>query len=126
MNEKTIISLKDVEVSFDGEVILDKINLDIKDNTKNLMEVLQTWENKGLSYFGINNVNVMKKERLITGEAEQNDEQNSICFNSMYKARIDAVNKINSKFNTNIHINVNKDILKEGLECGIVNKADTQ
>lgn len=31
MNEKTIISLKDVEVSFDGEVILDKINLDIKD-----------------------------------------------------------------------------------------------
>ena len=31
MNEKTIISLKDVEVSFDGEIILDKINLDIKD-----------------------------------------------------------------------------------------------
>ena len=31
LNEKTIISLKDVEVSFDGEVILDKINLDIKD-----------------------------------------------------------------------------------------------
>lgn len=31
LNEKTIISLKDVEVSFDGEIILDKINLDIKD-----------------------------------------------------------------------------------------------
>jgi len=31
LSEKTIISLKDIELSFDGEVILDKINLDIKD-----------------------------------------------------------------------------------------------
>ena len=31
MSEKPIVSLKDIELSFDGEVILDKINLDIKD-----------------------------------------------------------------------------------------------
>lgn len=31
MSENPIISLKDIEVSFDGEVILDKINLDIED-----------------------------------------------------------------------------------------------
>lgn len=31
MSEKTVVSLQNVEVSFDGEVILDKINLDIID-----------------------------------------------------------------------------------------------
>ncbi len=31
LSENPIISLKDIEVSFDGEVILDKINLDIED-----------------------------------------------------------------------------------------------
>lgn len=31
LSEKPIVSLKDIELSFDGEVILDKINLDIKD-----------------------------------------------------------------------------------------------
>ena len=31
MSENPVVSLKNIEVSFDGEVILDKINLDIKD-----------------------------------------------------------------------------------------------
>ena len=31
MSENTVVSLQNVEVSFDGEVILDKLNLDIKD-----------------------------------------------------------------------------------------------
>ena len=31
LSEKTVVSLQNVEVSFDGEVILDKINLDIID-----------------------------------------------------------------------------------------------
>ena len=30
---ENIISLKNISVSFDGEVILDKLNLDIKDGT---------------------------------------------------------------------------------------------
>lgn len=31
MDENTVVSLQNIEVSFDGEIILDKINLDIKD-----------------------------------------------------------------------------------------------
>lgn len=31
LSENPIVSLKDIELSFDGEVILDKISLDIKD-----------------------------------------------------------------------------------------------
>ena len=31
MSENPVVSLKNIEVSFDGEVILDKINLDIRD-----------------------------------------------------------------------------------------------
>ena len=31
MNDKNILELKDISVSFDGETILDKLNLSIKD-----------------------------------------------------------------------------------------------
>lgn len=81
-------------------------NLDIKDNTKSLTDVKNAVMNEGLTFFGINNVNVLKRERLITGEAEQNDEQITINRDSMFKARKNAVEAINKKFGFNIEISL--------------------
>ena len=40
---------------------------------KELMEAKHDVINDGLTFFGINNVNVLKRERLTSGETEQND-----------------------------------------------------
>jgi len=73
-------------------------NLGIKNHTKELQDVSTAIENEGMTFFGINNVNIAKKERLITGEAEQNNEQILYNKKSMYRARKEAVEKINEKF----------------------------
>jgi hypothetical protein len=76
-------------------------NLKIDNHTKELQDVSTTIENEGMTFFGINNVNIAKKERLITGEAEQNNEQITLNKKSMYEARKIAVAKINVKFKLN-------------------------
>lgn len=84
-------------------------NLQIQNHTKELQDVATTIENEGMTFFGINNVNVSKRERLITGEAEQNDEQITLNKKSMYRARKLAVWKINEKFGLNITLTVAQD-----------------
>lgn len=81
-------------------------DLKIHNHTKELQDVAMTIENEGMTFFGINNVNILKKERLITGEAEQNNEQITFNKKSMYRARKTAVKKINEKFNLNITLNL--------------------
>jgi hypothetical protein len=98
-------------------------NLDIKNYTKELQDVKMAIENEALTFFGINNVNVLKKERLVTGEAEQNDEQIILNKNSMYMARKNAVEAINEKFKQNIEVCISSEIEQElerfgGGNCG--------
>jgi len=85
-------------------------NLNIQNHTKELQDVSTAIENEGLTFFGINNVNVTKKERLITGEADQNNEQITYNKKSMYRARKMAVDKINTKFNLDIRINIAQEV----------------
>ena len=65
--------------------------------------------NQGLTFFGINNVNVIKKERLVTGEANQNNEQIYFNKNSMLKSRLQACNELNTKFNLNISVEITEE-----------------
>jgi hypothetical protein len=88
-------------------------NLNIQNHTKDLDDTLHSVENEALTFFGINNVNVLKKERLVTGEAEQNDEQITFNRNSMFKARKNAVNAINEKFKLNVDVTISKDFEQE-------------
>lgn len=88
-------------------------NLDIKNHTKELEEVKRTILNEGLTFFGINNVNVLKRERLVTGEAEENDEQITINKNSMYKARLKAVEEINKMFGLEIEVKISSEVERE-------------
>lgn len=84
-----------------------------KNYIPDLMDTKHEYMNEALTFFGINNVNVVKRERLVTGEAEQNDEQIFLNRNTMLKARLEAVTKINEMFDTNIKVSLSKNIETE-------------
>lgn len=58
--------------------------------------------NEFLTFIGVNNANMDKKERLVDDEVQANNEQVECFFNSMLKARKEAVKNINDLFGTNI------------------------
>ena len=70
--------------------------------------------NEALTFFGINNCNVSKRERLVTGEVEQNNEQIEIVKLGMLEERQKAVENINEKFGTNIQVRMLYDETKVG------------
>ena len=90
-------------------MLLKVFSLDIQNHVDDLEDVKHEMINQGLTFFGINNVNVIKKERLVTGEAEQNNEQIYFNKNSMLKSRLLACNELNTKFNLNISVEITKE-----------------
>lgn len=69
---------------------------------------IQIW-NEALTYLGISNVNMQKKERLITDEVMRN--QGGIIANrySRLNARRQAADEINKKFGLNIEVDYRDD-----------------
>lgn len=63
----------------------------------------QIW-NEALTFFGINNVNGEKRERLISDEANANNEIISINAQSMLLTRLDACKQINEKYDLNVNV----------------------
>ena len=82
------------------------IDLNIKNYVNDLYDVRQKEKNESLTFFGINNVNIMKKERLTSNEGNQNNEEISINLQNMLDARQTAVEEINSKFNLDIKVSL--------------------
>ena len=98
-------------------------SLKIQNHTKELQDVATTVENQGMTFFGINNVNVVKRERVNTSEADQNDEQISLNKDSMYLARCNARDAINAKFGLSVTMELSQeekqDTTKEDKESGV-------
>lgn len=68
----------------------------------------QVW-NEALTYLGISNINIQKKERLITDEVTRNQGGTVASRYSRLEMRRVAVNKINAMFGTNIEVNYRED-----------------
>lgn len=68
----------------------------------------QIW-NEALTYLGINNINIQKKERLITDEVTRNQGGTIASRYSRLESRREAVKKINEMFGTNIEVNYRED-----------------
>lgn len=102
-----------VNDDFNDMVKIQLCNLNIENHTKELQEVKSNIISEGLTFFGINNVSVFKRERLTSGESDENNEQVIINKNSMFQARKKAVEEINKKFDLNIDVVVNTDIEAE-------------
>ena len=68
----------------------------------------QIW-NEALTYLGISNINIQKKERLITDEVTRNQGGTIASRYSRLESRRQAVKKINKMFSTNIEVNYRED-----------------
>ena len=60
--------------------------------------------NEVMTFLGINNANMDKRERLVDDEVQANNEQIEANFNIMLKARQRAAEQINKMFGTNITV----------------------
>lgn len=68
----------------------------------------QIW-NEALTYLGISNINIQKKERLISDEVTRNQGGTIASRYSRLESRRQAVEKINDMFGTNIEVNYRED-----------------
>jgi hypothetical protein len=68
----------------------------------------QIW-NEALTYLGISNINIQKKERLIADEVTRNQGGTIASRYSRLESRRQAVKKINDMFGTNIEVNYRED-----------------
>lgn len=119
--EKQRLALLNLYKEFDGNApfIFGDKNLDL-----NALKVLSTnapyvcdkiyqlktqiW-NEALTYLGISNINIQKKERLITDEVTRNQGGTIASRYSRLESRREAVKKINAMFGTNIEVNYRED-----------------
>lgn len=124
--EKQRLTLLNLYKEFDGNApfIFGDKNLDL-----NCLKVLQTgapyvcdklyqlktqiW-NEVLTYLGISNINIQKKERLITDEVTRNQGGTIASRYSRLESRRQAVEKINEMFGTNIEVNYREDFQQVG------------
>ena len=120
-DENQRLTLKNVYMKYDGNepVIFGDKNLN-----PNSIKVLQTgapyvadklyqlktqiW-NEALTYLGISNINVTKKERLITDEVTRNQGGTMASRYSRLEARRQACDEINRKFGLNISCDYRED-----------------
>lgn len=120
-SEKQRLVLLNLYKEFDGNapVIFGDKNLDINGlkvlstnapyNADKLYQLkTQIW-NEALTYLGISNVNIQKKERLITDEVTRNQGGTVASRYSRLEARRVAAEKINNMFGTNIEVNYRED-----------------
>jgi hypothetical protein len=121
---KTILTLKNVYMQYSGNTpfifgnkqfdISNKLNV-LKTDAPYLIDKLENHKheiwNEALTYLGIDNANTDKKERLITSEVESNDDLINYYLNCFYKTRKEACDRINEKYNLNIELSLNKEVL---------------
>lgn len=79
----------------DAPIVFDKLEIQKHD----------IW-NECMTFLGINNANMDKRERLVANEVVANNEQINMSVQMMLKARERACELINEKFNTNIKVSL--------------------
>ena len=75
-----------------------------------LVDVYTEYDARILTYLGINNLPIEKKERLLTDEVGINKEEKSLIRDSRLIQMQLACDEINKLFNLNVSIEVNKSL----------------
>lgn len=84
--------------------IVKAIPTGVKCLTPELTDRYNAIMNEALTYFGINNANTDKRERLITDETNANNQLIDSCAEMFLESRRRACEEINKKFGTNLSV----------------------
>ena len=114
-NQDVIIGNKDLNLDN-----LNPINTITPNNTLDLYTLKKRYYNEALTDIGINNLNVDKKERLVSDEVSSNDEDVLINRNSMLYARKMACKQINEMFGLDIDVKFRNEFIEEQKEDTLV------
>lgn len=136
-DENERLAMKNVYMQYDGNqpFIFGSKNMGLKDNVTvlktdapyiadKLMELKnQTW-NEALTYLGISNLNVQKKERLISDEAIRSMGGTIASRISRLEMRREAAEHINKMFGTNIEVDYREDYRELDDEYALDNETE--
>lgn len=125
-DSKSLLTLKNLYMKYSGnepfifgnknfnlDKSLNVLKTDAPYIADNVQDYKQNVWNETLTFLGINNTNIDKKERLITDEVNSNNELIEFYFNCFYKTRKKACDEINNKFfngEEKVKIEVNENI----------------
>lgn len=133
-DDKDVLSFKHLFQQVDGNVpaiFADKslnaeniqaLDMRAKFLGNELMDYKKSVENELLTFLGINNTPVEKRERLITDEAQSNDELIESFFDIQLEARQRACEQINKMFGLNVSVKARNVINKD--DGGNVDNSD--
>ena len=129
-DDKDVLSFKQIFAKVDGNepaIYADRgLNLDslqvfqtgVKFLGNELQDYKHTVENELLTFLGVNNTPVDKKERLITDEAKSNDELIQSFAQIQLEAREKACEEINAMFDLNVTVKLRCDF-QQAVEKGV-------
>lgn len=122
-NDKNLLTLQNLYAKYDGnepvifvnkDIVsgneLSTVDTDTKFVAKDIQEIKKEIFNEALTFLGINNINVEKKERLVSDEASSNNELVNFMLQSRLIPRQKAVEQFNELFGTNIQVRVRSDL----------------